>query len=180
MNNPNSFQNKKVKKLALNSQFTDCSNFYKQCSSAQFVSFLFSFYCIFVYLQTWPELGKHTTTILLVIPEQPMNSKLFKMIPIASCHVVKMALSVVLTFVLKYLTNYLYETSKKKYLCPIMSWANLFTKQIFGSNLKPTKLVPEHPQNQGVQKRGQTICYQHIRFAFLQKIGHYSQSYRLQ
>ena len=69
---------------------------------------------------------------------------------------------------------------QKKDLCPIMSWANLFTKQIFGSNLKPTKLVPEHPQNQGVQKRGQTICYQHIRFAFLQKIGRYSQSYRLQ
>ena len=47
-----------------------------------------------------------------------MNSKLFKMIPIASCHVVKMALSVVLTFVLKYLTNYLNETPKKKVPTP--------------------------------------------------------------
>ena len=47
-----------------------------------------------------------------------MNSKLFKMIPIASCHVVKMALFVVLTFVLKYLTNYLDETPKKKVPTP--------------------------------------------------------------
>ena len=93
------------------------------------MSFLFSYYCTFVYLQTWPVSGKHTTTTSLVIPEQPMNSKLFKMIPIASCHVVKMALSVVLTFVLKYLTNYLYETPPKKYLRPTnFARAKLFIK----------------------------------------------------
>ena len=74
------------------------------------------YYCTFVYLQTWPVSGKLTITTLLVIPEQPMNFKLFKMIPIASCHVVKMALSVVLTFVLKYSTNYLDETFRKKCL----------------------------------------------------------------
>ena len=100
-------------------------------------TFSISYLPIFVYLQTWPESGKHTITTLLVIPEQPMNFKLFKMIPIASCHVVKMALSVVLTFVLKYLTNYLD-------LCP---WAEFFTKKVFCSNIKPIKPMSEHPRN---------------------------------
>ena len=81
-----------------------------------------------------------------------MNSKLFKMIPIASCHVVKMALSVVLTFVLKYLTNYLYETPPKKYLRPILPWAKLFTKQVFGSNLKPINWCQSTPGIRGFRK----------------------------